>query len=50
MQKYIEKGYAEEVDEEDDAQGQVWYLPHHGVRRPTKKKLRVVFDAAAKFG
>ncbi|CAH2210079.1 jg21451, partial [Pararge aegeria aegeria] len=26
-----------------------WYLPHFGVDNPNKKKLRLVFDAAAKF-
>ncbi|KFD61198.1 hypothetical protein M514_26631 [Trichuris suis] len=31
--------------------GRVWYLPHHGVCDPNKlNKLRIVFDASAKFG
>ncbi len=29
--------------------GQVWYIPHHGVYHPQKKRLRVVFDCAASF-
>ena len=24
-----------------------WYIPHHGVYHPTKKKIRVVFDCSA---
>ena len=45
MKKYIDKGYAEEVDQQKlkGPDGTTWYLPH-----PTKKKLRVVFDCAAK--
>lgn len=27
----------------------MWYIPHHGVYHPQKKKLRVVFDYAASF-
>ena len=26
-----------------------WYLPHHGVINPKKSKVRVVYDAAARF-
>ncbi len=29
--------------------GQVWYIPHHGVYHPQKKRLRVFFDCAASF-
>lgn len=29
--------------------GKAWYLPHHGVRHPKKRKLRVVFDCSAQF-
>ncbi|KAL7881025.1 hypothetical protein SRHO_G00032790 [Serrasalmus rhombeus] len=47
----FENNYAEEIPQEDLAQppGRVWYLPHHGVYHPKKKKLRVVFDCAASF-
>lgn len=50
MNDVISKGYAEEVpDEELDAVGPVWYIPHHGVRHPQKPdKLRVVFDCSAR--
>lgn len=30
-------------------EGKVWYLPHHVVYHPVKKKLRVVFDCAASY-
>ena len=40
-------GYAVPVSERD-VTGPVWYMPHHGVREPSKDKLRVVFDCAAR--
>ena len=31
--------------------GGLWYLPHHGVRHPSKPgKVRIVFDCSANFG
>ena len=47
----IEKGYATivEEDEPEPEVGMVWYLPHHAVFHPRKKKIRVVFDATAEF-
>lgn len=52
MQDMISKGYAEKVTQPDTANhGEVWYIPHHGVRHPKKpEKLRVVFDCSASFG
>ena len=50
--KYVENGYAVKVNENDNVNGpDQWYLPHHGVykKSATEKKLRVVFDAAAKY-
>ncbi|XP_056022166.1 uncharacterized protein LOC125649571 [Ostrea edulis] len=51
MNKIISEGYAVKVPAEelglDD--GRVWYLPHHGVYHPKKRKLRVVFDCAARY-
>ena len=46
------KGHASPVPIEDLSRddGKVWYLPHHGVMHPRKKKLRVVLDASARFG
>ncbi|KAK0131909.1 hypothetical protein N1851_033296 [Merluccius polli] len=47
----FENNYAEQVPQEELAlsTGKVWYLPHHGVYHPKKKKLRVVFDCAASY-
>ena len=34
----------------DTAEGECWYIPHHGVYHPHKPgKLRVVFDCSAKY-
>ena len=51
MSDMISKGYAVKVPEEQLSKqdGKVWYVPHHGVYHPQKKKLRVVFDCAARF-
>lgn len=51
MNKILEEGYAVKVPDEKVNQddGRVWYLPHHGVYHPKKKKLRVVFDFAARY-
>ena len=48
MEGIIDKGYAEKCTTEPE-EGKVWYIPHHGVFHPTKKKLRVVFDCACEF-
>ncbi len=47
----FENNYAEEVPQDELAQspGKIWYVPHHGVYHPKKKKLRVVFDCAASY-
>ena len=51
MDDLLKKGYAVKLDgvEHKPTEGRTWYLPHHGVRHPTKKKLRVVFDCGANF-
>lgn len=51
MGDLLKKGYAVELqgDEREPVEGPTWYLPHHGVRHPTKQKLRVVFDCGASF-
>ena len=47
---YIAKGYAYKVtNAEENNIIPRYYLPHHPVFHPQKKKLRVVFDAAAKY-
>ena len=46
----IKNGHAEKVpeDETEVKNGQVWYIPHHGIYHPKKPgKLRVVFDCSA---
>lgn len=51
MSKMLADGYAERVPHEHltRSDGRVWYLPHHGVYHPKKKKLRVVYDCGATF-
>ena len=51
MNDYIDKGYAVKSSEEEAARiiSHTWYLPHHGVINPNKSKVRVVYDAAARF-
>lgn len=41
----FENNYAEEVPQNELTQppGKIWYVPHHGVYHPKKKKLRVVY-------
>ncbi|XP_076069318.1 uncharacterized protein LOC143041373 [Oratosquilla oratoria] len=49
MTNLLEKGYAEEVPKCEVRNQQAWYVPHFGVRHPTKRdKVRVVFDCAAR--
>ncbi|XP_043238748.1 uncharacterized protein LOC122390137 isoform X1 [Amphibalanus amphitrite] len=49
VQRLFDEGYAERVpDSEGETEDRTWYLPHHGVRHPEKRKLRVVFDCSAK--
>ncbi|VDO83572.1 unnamed protein product [Schistosoma mattheei] len=49
MTWYIERDYAEKVND-NYCDGLFWYLPHHPVFHPKKpNKLRVVFDCAAKY-
>jgi hypothetical protein len=51
MEMYIQKGYAQPIDDEKVCEpGKVWYLPHHPVCSPHKPgKVRIVFDCAAKY-
>jgi hypothetical protein len=51
MNTVFSNGYAEKVPEDclPREDGRVWYVPHHGVRHPKKKKLRVVYDCAAEY-
>lgn len=50
---YIAMGHARKLTQEEAEQrsSKTWYLPHHPIVNTHKPdKLRVVFDAAAKFG
>ena len=47
----MENNYVEKVPLEELKQppGKVWFIPHHGVYHPKKRKLRVVFDCSATY-
>ena len=51
MNDYIDKSYEVLLSEEEAARtcGHTWDLPHHVVINPNKSKVRVVYDAAARF-
>ena len=51
MNDYTDKGYIVKSSEEEAARisSHTWYLPHHGVISPKTSKVRVVYDAAARF-
>lgn len=51
MNDMLNKGYAVAVPTThlNRQDCKVWYIPHHGVYHPQKKKLRVVFDCAASY-
>ena len=52
IDEYIAMGHARKLirEEAEKQSDKTWYLPHHPVLNPNKPaKLRVVFDAAAKF-
>lgn len=47
LQHLLNSGYAEEAPAVSTP-GRTFYLPHFAVVHPTKKKMRIVFDAAAR--
>ena len=52
MSDIISRGHAEKVPVEKvvTTNGQVWYIPHHGVYHPKKQgKIRVVFNCSVEF-
>ena len=49
MSKLFEQQHCEPVTKQVNGSGDVWYLPHHGVYHPQKRKLRIVFDCSARF-
>ena len=46
MKELFDAGHARKVPRERLSE-RSWYIPHHGVYHPRKKKLRVVFDCSA---
>ena len=51
MSDMCSKNYVERIpsSELSTDEGKIWFLPHFGVYHKQKKKLRVVFDCAAKY-
>ena len=51
MARNIQAGYVEQVPiaEQMPPQGESWYMPIFPVQHPRKKKVRLVFDASAKY-
>lgn len=52
INEYTVKGHCKKPTTEESilTSERTWYLPHHAVLNPNKPgKLRVVFDAAARF-
>ena len=47
MSNLLDKGHA--VKSSACPNDRTWYLPHHGVRHRSKRKLRVVFDCSVKY-
>lgn len=49
MQTNFEEGYAVRLNQDEVRTGPSYYLAHFGVSKPNSSKVRIVFDAAAKF-
>ena len=52
VQKYIDDGYAQPIiDQQELDYSRQWFLPHHWMYKESadKKKLRIVWDAAAEY-
>ena len=50
IQEVVSKCYAKKTDVKPD-NGKLWYLPHHGVKPPSKPgKLRIVFNCSTNYG
>ena len=51
LMEYVANDHARKVTPEEQARQcpKRWLLPHHAVMSPTKTKVRVVFDAAARY-
>lgn len=51
MASLLDKGFAVRLtpEEKTKTSKRIWYIPHHGVYHPKKRKLRVVFDCGASY-
>ena len=50
IRKYLDNDYAKKLDDSvNKAEKGTWYIPHHAVVNEKKRKVRVVFDCAAKY-
>ena len=50
MEELVSKCYAKKTDIKPD-NGKLWYLPHHGVKHPSKPgKVRIVFNCSTNYG
>ena len=49
MKKLFAAGHARKVPDKNIGE-KAWFLPHHGVFHPMKRKIRVVFDCSAEMG
>ena len=51
IEKYLEKGYINEIKDEEPESAYNWYLPHFPIVKLDRAttNVRIVFDAAAKF-
>lgn len=53
MTLILDKGFAVKLTSKHKVRTRqskrIWYIPHHGVYHPKKKKLRVVFDCGASY-
>ena len=50
MEELVFKCYAKKTDAKPD-NGKLWYLPHHGVKHPSKcGKVRIVFNCSTNYG
>ena len=49
MEELVSKCYAKKTDIKPD-NGKLWYLPHHGVKHPSKPgKVRIVFNCSTNY-
>ena len=48
MEELLSKCYAKKADVKPD-NGKVWYLPHHGVKHPSKPAKVIVFNCSTNY-